>query len=467
MRYGENVFDQHSSIIQDSILKSDLPREEKERLMGIHTLAELETHAHNQEDMAKGGKTKKKQDTTSSRFTVPKGLSADLTAAKSLYNNWAMQKGLPIVPNNGIIDDNTAAAFANYNADPANMRKISVASNPYFDVTSGSKKEMATAIKLSEFLPELKGRTADAIRGYDSSGNYVYSDQVDPTIRDAKLNKILVVNKDFKPVPTGTMSPDSKPQTFKPAANRIVDGREVRERQFKNNSAVSSITSLVGAGIGGILASEEVPRWEPTQQYKDMVAEVSNNRNMGLTPEEIASANQSADQNYANGVESIRQIAGGGGTQGSVLAALQGLSSNRDRANLNLSLANSDAVRQNQSIFRSTVLNDQSIDRQVFEQDRANAMETRQNGAAMLQQGAQALYDQQLFNRSYGPGSVYNETVEGDIAATENYNSLTALQTQLALERLRNVSIGSAPTSYGATAPRSARQLPSVTIPTF
>jgi hypothetical protein len=462
MRYGENIFDQKSSMIQDSILHSDINDSQKAHFLGLHVLSELRTHNHNQDKFAAatGGKTKPKYNSKpkQSRFFTPESRQADYIQAKSLYNTWAKSKGLPELPAGSSFNDTSAAAFANFNADPSNLRKINVQSSPYLDPTTGNSRQMALSIGLGEFMPELKLNTLDSIVGYNRKGEAVYDDQVLPTAYDKASNRLLVPNDDYFPTATDS---DVKPQAT--STTTQVNGRDARDRAFRNQNLVSTLTSAAQTGIGAILASEEIPRYQPTANYTQMVDDAVANRNKGLTAEELAFANQSANQNYANSIEAIRQIGGGGASGASVLGALQSASSNRDRASLNTLLADIDARRQNEAVYRNVVNNDQRLDQTLFNQDLQNAQETRANGLALAAQGVQNIYDQSLYNQAYGRGSLYNQNIESSIARTNEYADLQKLQTQLALEQLRkNPGVS----SYGATTPaRDIRTLPTINIP--
>lgn len=460
MRYGENVFDQQSSLIQDGILHADLPREEKERLMGIHVLAELETHTHNHNmHFATSGKTKKAAPKPASRYTMAGNQLAEFIQSREFYNQWAQRKGLPTLPAGSTFNDSAAVAFANFNADPTNLRKLKVSTNNFLNPSTGDTQLMATKFELGKFMPEIKELPNSAISGYNTKGEYVYGDQLSPNMRDPKTNRLLVVNKDYQPTAVDTAVKPKSVTTTK------VDGVEARKKAFRNESLVSNLVSLAGAAAGGLMAATDIPRYQPTAEYTNLLQDVIDRKDQGLSAEETASLNQGLQQNYANGIESIRTLAGGGSTQGSVLGALQGLSSNLDRGILDIGLADVNARRQNQQTYRNAVLSDLDIDRQIFNEDRANAMDIRQNGLAMVQQGVQGLYDRSLYNQSYGPGTIYDSLLQSQLQGADEYKKLAELQTQLALE---NIQRNAAPpvTSYGATT-RPVSTLPNITVPKF
>lgn len=458
MRYGETIFDQESTLIQEGILKSGLSEDKKKRLLGDHIYSELLTHSGREVGFANGGKTKPKSKPKLSKYFSTGVNTADITNAKNIYNQWAQTKGLPTLSSSSTFTDDDAIAFANFNADRTNLRKLQVDSTPYLDGATNSTRALVSKIGLGEFMPELKVQPLESIAGYNKKGQAVYSDQVEPTILDKASNKLLVANDDYFPTAVDSSLPE------KPISSTQVNGREARATAFRNNNLVGNLSSLATIGVGGLLASEQQPRYTPTAEYTKMRDDIYARQNQGLSAAENAQLSQNLSSNYANGINSIRQIGGGGATQGSVLGALQGLSSNVDKGLLSNSILNINAQRQNQDNYQRTVLQDLNLDRQQFAADAANSANIRDNGLALLSQGTQELYDQNLFNQSYGPNSLYTDLQESQLAGRDKYNTLASLQTELALENLRKQAgqtiiprINSAPVN----------RLPTITVPNF
>lgn len=460
MRYGENIFDQESTLIQEGIMNAALSDSEKQALLGHHIFEELLTHETDQAVVfAKGGKPKPKAK-PQSRYFVPSGVNTDEVASTALYNSWAKAKGLPQLPAAGSFNDQTAVAFANYNADPANLRKIKVSSTSYMDPATGNTRQMVKNIGLDKFLPELDIKPLDSITGYNKKGEAVYSDQVLPTVRDNASGRLLAVNEDYFPTAV------DKTVDKGPATNsKQVDGRIAREDSFRNESLLANLSAAGTAILGGsIAASNEVPRYQPPAEYTRMRDETYARRNQGLSAEQMASLSQASQQNYANGINAIRQIGGGGATSGSVLASLQGLSSNMDRANLNNALLDLDVRQQNQSNYQRAVGADLALDQQLFSADQQQAAQAQQNGLAMLSQGVQNLYDQNLYQQQYGPGTIYNDLLEAQIAGAQNYQTTQQQQTAAAVAQIRAAG-GGLPLIPASTG--DIRKLPTITIPRY
>jgi len=422
----------------------------------------MNTVASNQDPQmqrfATGGKTKPKPKSKVSKYFSTGANTADITNAKNIYNQWAQTKGLPRLSSSSSFTDDDAIAFANFNADRTNLRKLQVDSTPYLDGATNSTRALVSKIGLGEFMPELKVEPLESIAGYNKKGQAVYSDQVAPTILDKASNKLLVANNDYFPTAVDATQPT------KPVSSTQINGREARATAFRNNNLVSNLSSLATIGVGGLLASQQQPRYTPTAEYTQMRDDIYARQNQGLSAAENAQLSQNLSSNYANGINSIRQIGGGGATQGAVLGALQGLSSNVDKGLLSNSILNINAQRQNQDNYQRTVLQDLNLDRQQFAADAANSANIRDNGLAMLRQGTQELYDQSLFNQSYGPNSLYTDLQESQLAGRDKYNTLASLQTELALENLRKQA-GQTIVPRINNAP--VNRLPAITVPNF
>lgn len=457
MRYGETIFDQDSTLIQEGIMGSAFSESRKKELLGEHIFSELLTHEPAMA-FAKGGKAKPKKQST---FRVQPGKRGDVNSSISLYNQWAKSKGLPALQEDGVFDDAKAQAFQNFNADPLNQRKLTVQSTPFTDPGTGTTRQMVTNIGLDKYLPELKIKPLESITGYNKKGEAVYSDQVLPTIRDNATGRLLAVNEDYFPTAV------DKTVNNSPAISATkVDGRQAREDSFRNEGLLANLSSLGTAALGGaIAASTDVPRYQPPAEYTRMRDDIYARRNQGLPAEQLAALNQATQQNYANGINTIRQIGGGGASSAAVLASLQGLSSNMDRANLNNALLDVNARQQNQANYQRAVAGDLALDQQLFAADQANAIQNQQNGLAMLAQGVQGLYDQSLYEQQYGPGSIYNDLLEAQLASANNYRATEQQQTAAAVAAIRAAGGGTPITP--STSVTDIRRMPSITIPRF
>lgn len=437
-RYEERIFDQESNIKQEAIMKANLPVEKKQTLLGQHIYEELLTHKDlmpEKQNFAAGGKIKYKTDAKA---------SSGIKDFQQAYNEWSRNQGLPAISVDGKYGPQTSAAVTNWNASNFG-REI------YVDaVSQGTKNGIRTkAIKdltlESAFSPRsYVGRDfKSAIRGYDNKGNPVTEkgaqDYTGGNLRLVGTNPLAGDALARTSAGTSAMvngAAQSSSQTSTPSAGTSAPVAGLTP--FQRQNAFGNLADLAVAGIGAITAANNpIPRYKPTSEYTNMLSQVYAQKDQGFTPNEQAAVNQSLQNNYAQNVNTIRQVAGGGASQGAVLGALGSASSQLNSATLNAAVQGDTLRRNNFQNYQRTVNADETLNQNVFAQDQQAALAQRSAGVQMLDAGLQNIAERQQFNSQYGPGTTYDQLQQAQLAGAQKQNQLAELYPQIFANALR------------------------------
>lgn len=437
-RYEERIFDQESNIKQEAIMKANLPVEKKQTLLGQHIYEELLTHKDlmpEKQNFATGGKIKYKTDAKA---------SSGIKDFQQAYNEWSRNQGLPAIAVDGKYGPQTSAAVTNWNASNFG-REI------YVDaVSQGTKNGVRTkAIKdltlESAFSPRsYVGRDfKSAIRGYDDKGNPVTEkgaqDYTGGNLRLGGTNALAGdalarTNAGTSAMVNGTAQPTSQSTTPFAGTSAPVAGLTPFQRQ----NAFGNLADLAVSGIGAITAANNpIPRYKPTSEYNNMLSQVYAQKDQGFTPNEQAAVNQGLQNNYAQSVNTIRQVAGGGASQGAVLGALSSASSQLNNATLNAAVQGDTLRRNNFQNYQRTVNADETLNQNLFAQDQQAALAQRSAGVQMLDAGLQNIAERQQFNSQYGPGTTYDQLQQAQLAGAQKQNQLAELYPQIYANALR------------------------------
>lgn len=469
-RFGERIYDQQSNIIQKEIMSSHLPDAEKIERLGEHIFSELKTHvdfggesnivieAGEVALFAAGGPVVKGKN--GKRYNLKPASKGATVYSDQEGNIWQKAEG------GGYRVLNKADAAGK----PGTTRRRGpiATSKP----TAAGTAAVTAKKELEKFMPEII-KEARPIIGYNRQGQAITSDQKRPaTDYDPISGKLLVANKDY--------FPSAVDQTTNTTVAKEGDAdKQARRTAFNNNSLVNTGLSALSGVTGGLIASRsKIPKYKPTDMFTQMRDEAFAMRDQGLSATESAAIDQDINQGYANGVEAVRAISGGGATQGAVLSSLGSLGANRDRSYLNKSLQDIQLRRRNQQNAQNFVMQDLQLDQQMFQDERQAAAQTQQQGIALLANSAQELYDEQEYRRSYGPDTLYNELQETSLAKEQSYRDLMELQSQLALNQINQFGKPAVTPAAAVEDPLAIaaspgysnplrRQRPTITIPKF
>lgn len=405
-RYGERIFDQKSNILQKAIMNSERSPEDKKRLIGEHIFEELLTHSDfggasniQQRYFKKGNPINK------SPIKTPPAVKKQVKDFQERYNTWAVQNNQPKIKVDGTYGTETERAIQNWNIN-----------NPItesFGIKTGNRVDTKTG-KVVPTLAKLNFQLADNVRN------------VQPINKDPmEIENNDVLSNSFAKIQTN-LSTGTAPLIASPKVQSAVAATNPNLTPEERSNLFANASDYASAGIGAMLGTTQIPKYAPTDEYNNMYQDVIKNKNQGFSPEEWATINQGIDGNYAQNIATIKGVSGGGGTAGSVLAAIGSASGQKDSAELNAAVQNNSLIRQNQGIYRGAVMNDLNLDQQLYEADRNNALAAKQAGIQLLDNSLNNISQREQFNDTFGSGTLYDQL---------NQNMIQGTQTQHAKEQ--------------------------------
>lgn len=160
-------------------------------------------------------------------------------------------------------------------------------------------------------------------------------------------------------------------------------------------------------GLGMTNASKELPRWTLPTDYLEYGQRLKSEATRGLSPEELALLNTTADENLRYGMANIYNLAGG--NAGLALANINNLGSNRLQDAIKIASLNKSQERDNLATYGNYLKDMNSYDRQLF-LDKLSQDERTKSAAAQLTQDAyKNMSNRADYDRTYGQGSVYDQ----------------------------------------------------------
>ena len=129
------------------------------------------------------------------------------------------------------------------------------------------------------------------------------------------------------------------------------------------------------------------PKYERGSMFSTAMDEALRNRNMGLSSDEINFRRGMAERGFGYDVKNIRRLAGG--SAGVALGNL-GRATNQLYDQYGQIAATDEATRRlNRQNFQGMALKDESINRQIFQDDLTQVMMNKEAGAGLVQDALQ------------------------------------------------------------------------------
>jgi LysM repeat protein len=259
----------------------------------------------------------------------------------------------------------------------------------------------------------------------------------EPYVPAAPMSEITTRRVGGKEVQAGDMFTMGKPQI----PNRAIT-------PVAGSSSASSSTPGIGLGtmmdIGRIIAGAAIARkpvsnWQPSTLFTNWQREVEARKNQGLSPEEIALANQNIAGNYGAGVRALTQSVGGGANPGVVLAGLNNLGS--QQAGQRSVLAAADAARRNQNFaqYGSMANQDLDISRTLYGDTLQREQGRQAAGLGLVAAGMQNLESRNIYNQAYGPGTPFRQLQQSQVDLAKEAVQTQKANTQNALNNANRI----------------------------
>ena len=193
----------------------------------------------------------------------------------------------------------------------------------------------------------------------------------------------------------------------------------------------------VGKGIIGVAgAMQDVPEYQRGDMFKESMDDARRMKNTGLSEQEKGFMKQNAERAYGFATANLRGLSGGSaaaalGGSGEAQRILQG--------NYGEMAAMDQGIRrQNRAAFAQAAVQDDVINRKIFEDKMTQVSANKAEGAALARDAYTNMNERAQFNQQYGPGSQYqqymNEQILSQRQAREALTQSQAFQKQQAIQ---------------------------------
>ena len=192
---------------------------------------------------------------------------------------------------------------------------------------------------------------------------------------------------------------------------------ELPEEEYDYNNLIGNISD-VGRGIIGLAGSmEEVPEYQRGDMFQESMDDARWMKDQGLTAQERGSMKQDAERAFGFGVANVRGMSGGSGA-----AALSGLG--QQTAQLQNQYGNIENIsqgvkRQNRQAFAQAAVQDEQVNRQIFDDKLGQVTANKREGAALARDAYTNMNERAQFNQQYGKDSQYAKYMNEQILSNK------------------------------------------------
>ena len=193
----------------------------------------------------------------------------------------------------------------------------------------------------------------------------------------------------------------------------------------------------VGKGIIGVAgAMQDVPEYQRGDMFKESMDDARRMKDMGLSEQEKGFMKQNAERAYGFATANLRGLSGG-----SAAAALGGSGEAQRILQGNygeMAALDQGVRRQNRAAFAQAAVQDEAVNRKIFEDKMNQVMANKAEGAALARDAYTNMNERAQFNQQYGKGSQYqqymNEQILSQRQAREALTQSQAFQKQQAIQ---------------------------------
>ena len=163
-----------------------------------------------------------------------------------------------------------------------------------------------------------------------------------------------------------------------------------------------------GQGVLGFMgANEEVPEYSKGSMFSEAMDDASRMKDQGLSSTEKDYRKNMAETGYAYDIKNMRRAVGG--NAGAFLGNAGRAQSQLQDQYAQIAGADESARRGNRENFQNMAMKDETVNRQIFEDDLRQTEMTKQAGSGMIQDALRNIQDRKDFSNQYGKGSIYYE----------------------------------------------------------
>jgi hypothetical protein len=158
--------------------------------------------------------------------------------------------------------------------------------------------------------------------------------------------------------------------------------------------------------IGAIGASKKLEDYDPSSDFKTMITESRDRRNLGLSQADRAQSYAAMDRAYNYDVTNIRNMSGGSG--GAALANLGGAANRFYGAQNQLTALDQQLKMQNRQQFNQAAMAGEQVNQFGFQEKRGREMLNKQAAAGLMQSSMENIRQRKEYEDTYlNPDSPY------------------------------------------------------------
>ena len=211
---------------------------------------------------------------------------------------------------------------------------------------------------------------------------------------------------------------------------------ELPAEEYDYNNLLGNIAD-VGKGILGVAgAMQDVPEYQRGDMFKESMDDARRMKDMGLSEQEKGFMKQNAERAYGFATANLRGLSGG-----SAAAALGGSGEAQRILQGNygeMAVMDQGIRRQNRTAFAQAAVQDEVINRKIFEDKMNQVSANKAEGAALARDAYTNMNERAQFNQQYGKGSQYqqymNEQILSQRQSREALAQSQAFQKQQAIQ---------------------------------
>lgn len=366
------------------------------------------------------------------------GIEGDITAFQNMYNQYATENNLPTIDVDGVYGNETNNAVKLWNQNnPGSQVNVDGYTINQPDLNTSKNYIKAIGMDKTMGLPDSVFDPRATHVGYDKkTGKAIYANSENETIglfRDPITNQITATNSREPNLDVfENLAKNIKANT--PTITKRNDGLTDEQRKYNFSSRLGDLGDTATAIMGATIANQKIEPYERSEEYNSVMDTLRERSTQGFTAEEQSVIDNRINNRYAQDIDSITQIAGGGGNQAGVLAAMSTASRNANNSEIDAVIKGIDIQRQNESRYNNAVMNEENFDYNQYQQDLNMLMDERRMGADLISQARQNISNRRYFDNMYGPSSTYRQVQNAMINNRNRY----AQQEQSSLNAYNN-----------------------------
>ena len=476
MRYGERIFDQHSSLAMRAIMGAGIGKLQKQAALGEHVYNELLTHKNSDgtREFAGGGEAgpgddrkklleqiakleaeqqtyelKKRGESKNQARTNAQRQAAASDEFKARERSRLLGEAKKVMdtvhyggyqPLLGASNEDKLAkarrlidSASNQGTPASTPRTPAVAPKPMKPPTQYYEKPSAplpTPAPGKSAIPGVPSRAAMMGAGVgkpapnvsaigrpviDTPKPIAGSDQQDFNQAFAALS--IAKSKDPIADPLNARIPGLNADIEK---QRLAGMVKPEVKPYDASNLASNLLDVGRIVTGAVMASKKTPVWSPPAQFTQYQSELASRKNQGYAAPEWNAINGQIADNYSAGQTALTNSLGSGSTPGLVLAGLTRLNQQRAASTSGAMLGDVSRRAQNFGAYGNSVQQGLQLDRQLFDDNLSRVVSGQQGGVASGGCGTtdrfqqRKLLDECLWGR---PSSLYQRLMKAQIDA--------------------------------------------------